>query len=166
MVSEALKHYGLAEFPGTKDNNQTIMDMAKFLGIENLYPNDETAWCALFMCYICVKAGKPMPYKGYHILRAKSFENWGKPVPKNEAMLGDILVFTRSGGGHVGIYVGETEDDRYYYVLGGNQKNQVSIVKIEKSRCSAVRRFYATAAPASSKKYYLTSTGFVSKNEA
>lgn len=164
LVTEALKYLGTKELPGTKNNNPVIMNMAKELGIANLYPNDETAWCALFMCYICVKTGKPMPYKGYHILRAKSFETWGNHVTKDQAQLGDVLVFTRSGGGHVGLYIAET--DRTFVVLGGNQSNSVSFTEIEKSRCSGVRRFYATSAPASAKKYLVNSSGIISKNEA
>ena len=53
-------------------------------------------------------------------------------------MLGHILTFTRNGGGHVGIYVGE--DTTCYHVLGGNQSNQVNVMRIEKSRLSQARR--------------------------
>jgi hypothetical protein len=41
-------------------------------------------------------------------------------------------VFTRSGGGHVGLYVGE--DATHYHVLGGNQANLVSIMRLAKGR--------------------------------
>jgi len=53
---------------------------------------------------------------------------------QNEAMLGGILVFLRQNGAHVDIYAGEDKD--FYYMLGGNQGDQVSIVRILKSRCS------------------------------
>ncbi len=56
-------------------------------------------------------------------LWALSWSNWGNPV--SEPMLGDILTFKRTGGGHVGIYVGE--DLTHYHVLGGNQGNSVSV---------------------------------------
>lgn len=53
-------------------------------------------------------------------------------------MLGDALTFKRNGGGHVGIYVGE--DSTCYHVLGDNQSNMVCITRIEKTRCSGIRR--------------------------
>jgi len=48
-----------------------------------------------------------------------------------------VLVFDRAGGGHVGFYVGE--DLTSYDVLGGNQGDRVSIMRLEKSRCVARR---------------------------
>lgn len=48
-----------------------------------------------------------------------------------------MLVFDRAGGGHVGFYVGE--DLTSYHVLGGNQGDRVSIMRLEKSRCVARR---------------------------
>lgn len=164
MVLEALGYIGIKELAGKKNNNPVIMNMAKELGIADLYPNDEMAWCALFMCFIAMKTGKPQPFKGYHMLRAKSFETWGNPVRRTDAQLGDILVFARTGGGHVGLYIAETSST--FWVLGGNQGNSVSITQIEKSRLTAVRRFYATAPPESAKKYFVDSSGVISKNEA
>jgi hypothetical protein len=49
-------------------------------------------------------------------------------------MLVDILVFPKQNGAHVDIYAGEDKD--CYYMLGGNQGDQVSVVRILKSRCS------------------------------
>ena len=48
-----------------------------------------------------------------------------------------MLVFTRPGGGHVGFYVGE--DAAAYHILGGNQGDAVTIVRIVKSRYIARR---------------------------
>lgn len=57
----------------------------------------------------------------------------------DEATIGSILVFWRgypqSWKGHVGFYVGES--DKYYYVLGGNQSNRVSVTRIGKHRLKA-----------------------------
>jgi len=50
-------------------------------------------------------------------------------------MLGDVLIFTRGIGGHVGIYV--REDDKCYHVLGGNQSDSVYITSKGKERCIA-----------------------------
>ncbi|HRQ17687.1 MAG TPA: TIGR02594 family protein [Agriterribacter sp.] len=163
MVTEAMKYLGTKEIPG-KQSNPVILNMAKELGIGDIYTNDDTAWCALFISYICKKVGKPIPFAGYHFLRAASFSKWGKAVGRGNAMLGDILVFTRQGGGHVGLYIAETE--KTFIVLGGNQGNAVSFTEIAKDRLSDVRRYYSIAPPVSAKKYYVNSSGVVSKNEA
>lgn len=99
--------------------------------------------------------------------------NWAKyGVAVSQAMLGDILVFVRNGGGHVGFYIGE--DSNYYYVLGGNQSNKVCITRILKSRILkdgrgkviGIRRPPYLIAPKAMKPYRLTSGGAVSSNEA
>lgn len=60
-------------------------------------------------------------------------KNWtGFGVALGEPSPGAILVFGRDGGGHVAFDVGEDGPD--YIVLGGNQSNAVSIMKIAKSR--------------------------------
>lgn len=51
---------------------------------------------------------------------------------RREAGAGRVLVFERAGGGHVGFYVGK--DLTSYHVLGGNQGDKVSVVRLEKSR--------------------------------
>ena len=45
---------------------------------------------------------------------------------------GAALIFERGSGGHVGFAVGE--DDTYFYVLGGNQSDAVTIARNAKSR--------------------------------
>jgi hypothetical protein len=80
-------------------------------------------------------------------------------------MLGDILTFKRNGGGHVGFYVGE--DKTHYHVLGGNQSNQVNVMRLAKSRLTQARRTaWKVAQPASVRKVYLEAKGTISTNEA
>ena len=162
LVAASLNYLGLRETPGTGNNNPVIMNMAKELGISHIYKNDEVAWCALYMCFLCHITGKPMPFESYDILRAKSFEKWGSPV--DVPQFGDVLVFSRPEGAHVGLYIAESKTT--FFVLGGNQSNSVNITEILKSRLTASRRYYATAPPASVKKYVMGSTGVISKNEA
>lgn len=67
--------------------------------------------------------------------------NWLKWGVKCQPTLGCVMVF--DGGkrpppsGHVCFYAGE--DDYYFYVLGGNQSNSISIMKIAKSRLLGAR---------------------------
>ena len=95
-------------------------------------------------------------------MRALKYQAFGVPV--NQAMLGDTLIFKREGGGHVGTYIAES--DTTYHVLGGNQGNRVSIIEIEKKRFVAARRPVYQTQPAGVKRFFLSSTGIVSTNEA
>lgn len=159
---EALKLYGTMEAPGPA-NNPIIMDWA--IETNTTYPGDSVAWCGLFRAVVAKRAGwNYFPNK--NALWAKNWALWGQAVPKERAMLGDTLVFTRDGGGHVGLYVGE--DDSHFHVLGGNQKDMVNIVRIEKSRCIAVRSApWKIAQPANVRKVRLSANGApVSVNEA
>lgn len=163
LVVAGLSFLGLKEYPGA-GNNPVIMDMAKRLGISNIYTADSLSWCALFISYLCLIADKPLPGTEFDLIRAASFANWGNPVPAGREALGDILVFKRPGGHHVGIYIAESATT--FHVLGGNQSDSVSFTEIKKDRLLACRRFYSIAPPASVKKYTLSSGGVVSTDEA
>lgn len=142
MLVEALKLYGVVETPGP-GNTSAILAWADELGARvptayarwaaRWYDADAIAWCGLFMAVVCRRAGRTPPTK---FLAAREWETWGNPAAP--AMLGDVLVFSRDGGGHVALYVGE--DEARYHCLGGNQGDAVSIKPIAKNRCTAVRR--------------------------
>lgn len=132
VIKEALSLLGTKEIPGQK-HNQQILDWAKELGLGRVYSNDEIPWCGLF-------AGVVVKRAGFDVVKdplwARNWANFGNK--QTIAMLGDILVFSRASGGHVGFYVAEDKD--CYHVLGGNQGNKVSIVRIEKTRCISINR--------------------------
>lgn len=161
MLLEGLKLYGIREIPGNK-HNPIILGWAKTLGIENIVKDDEQAWCGLAAAIVIVNAGKPLNLRSYDILRALKYLEWGEPVDIPE--LGDLLIFKRKGGGHVGIYVGETKNT--YCVLGGNQADTFNIMEIEKSRLEGARRYYAIGKPANVRRIFLDSSGKISQNEA
>lgn len=166
LLQEAFKYYGIKEVPG-KGSNPIILGMAKTLGVDNIYKDDDTAWCALFMCFILKNLSYPMPFRQYECLRARSFLNWGDPISKADMKRGDIIIFNRPGGAHVAILVAESE--KTVFVLGGNQSNSVNIIEIskDKDRIAGIRRWYPNKLmPASAKKYYINSSGIVSTNEA
>lgn len=162
ILLEALKYYGTIEFMGDK-NNPTIINWAKEVGgkTSDVYKADSIPWCGLFIGYVTKKAGLDRPN---NCLWALSWSAWG--TPQDTAMLGDVLVFTRNGGGHVGIYVGE--DENFYHVLGGNQSDSVNIARIAKNRVYAIRRTkWKIAQPDNVRQVVLSSTGtLVSTNEA
>lgn len=164
ILREAFKSYGIKEITG-KGSNPKILEMAKVCGVDNIYKDDDTAWCALFICFVLKSLNYPMPFKQYECLRAKSFLKWGDPISKADMKRGDIVVFDRPGGAHVAILVAETE--KTVAVLGGNQSNMVNITEISKDRIAGVRRWYPNKnMPDSAKKYVVSSSGKVSINEA
>ena len=157
---EAAKLIGTKEVPGL-DSNPTIMAWAKELNLHEIYRNDDTAWCGLFIAITLKRAGREILHQ-YGNLRAREWANYGVKV--NKAELADILVFIRPGGGHVGYYV--AEDKECYHVLGGNQSNMVNVIRIEKSRCTAIRRVKYNNKPQNIRSIVLSGTSEISKNEA
>lgn len=163
MVAEAVKLGKLdtTEVAGIKSNPE-IMALAKEAGVEKIYTSDEMAWCAVAHTALALRAGKAIQFTGYDRLRAASFLKFGKQVAV--PVLGDTVVFQRTGGYHVGIYIGE--DSTCYHVAGGNQSNQYSITRIEKKRLSQARRPDYSVMPLTAKRIFLSATGDISKNEA
>jgi len=160
MIKEALKEYGTLEFSGVMDNPK-ILGWADEVGIErHEYSADSIPWCGLFMAVVAKRAGKQIPE---HPLWALNWRKFG--VYTDFAMLGDVLVFIRpGGGGHVGLYVGQ--DIRAYHVLGGNQMDKVCFTRIAKERLVGVRRpVYKIGQPASVKQIFLSPSGELSNNE-
>lgn len=158
LVDEALKLYGTHEGVGAS-NNATILAWAAELGLQHEYTADSIPWCGLFIALCCQRSGRqyvPGP------LWALNWKKWG--VDGGQPELGDILVFVRPGGGHVGIYIGE--DREAYHVLGGNTADSVSIARIAKSRLAGCRAPIYNSKPASVKPYILANGGGLSSNEA
>ena len=54
---------------------------------------------------------------------------------------GAVLIYSRTGGGHVTTY--ESEDDGYFYCRGGNQGDAVNVERISKSRAVKAIRWPA-----------------------
>ena len=146
---------GLKEIPGPK-HNSTIQ---KWLtDLRAWWQDDETPWCGTFVAHCLQAAGQPITKNWF---RAKEWANYGKGLDLSALSPGAVLVFARTGGGHVGFYVGESKG--YYSVLGGNQSNAVNIMRIEKTRCIAAR--WPEGVPVTGGPVNLTA-GKVSKNEA
>lgn len=158
IVKIGLSFLGTREIKGTK-HNDLIMSWAKEVGLENTYSSDEIPWCGLFIAMIVQRSGREVVKNP---LWARNWATWGEKA--DTAMLGDILVFKRGSGGHVGVYV--TEDEKCFHVLGGNQSDAVTIARIEKSRCIGIRRPKYHNQPTSVKKYIVAASGKVSTNEA
>lgn len=155
-IKNGLALYGTKEKVGP-DNNPTILSWGSEIGVS--YGQDSIPWCGLYVAVVCERSG----WKSVkNPLWARNWVNFGDPSDKPS--LGDILTFTRDGGGHVGFYVAEDVD--CYHVLGGNQSDAVNIVRISKSRLLAARRpRWKIRQPDSVKPYFVSASGDISENE-
>lgn len=160
LLKEVLALYGVKEFKGPA-NNPVIMTWAEELNLAHKYKADRTPWCGLGLAYAAKRAGweDQIPKDPLWALNWAEFGDPAKPP-----MLGDILVFTRPGGGHVGVNAGQGR--RVYWVAGFNQDDACSIVPIEKGRLVAARQpRWRRFAPASRRVVTVNAKGTISKNE-
>jgi len=173
MLLEALKLHGTLETPGP-GNNPVILAWADEVGDREAtayakwaagwYDKDSTPWCGLFCAVVAARANvdnRPERRPPVKYLSALEWAKFGGLA--TQAELGDVLVFQRPGGGHVALYVGE--DASAYHVLGGNQGDAVSITRIAKARCVAVRRVPYLSKPSNVRRVVLGPTGPLSANE-
>lgn len=161
-LTKARADIGIRETPG-RETTPAIRKWLLDLGA--WWTDDETAWCGVAVGHWMQAAGIDRPKAWY---RAQAWLDWGYRLPRPVA--GAVVVFDRGGGkGHVGLAVGRTNADELL-VLGGNQRDQVSIVPIESKRLLGSR--WPTGHVADwgwhldSFLPLLASTGPVSRNEA
>lgn len=158
MIQEFVKIFGVTEVVGPGDN-PLILDWAKETGLDRDYKHDATAWCGLAMALIAKRAGKELPPNP---LWALNWALFGDKV-SDGAKLGDVLVFKRDGGGHVGLYI--AEDDECYHVGGGNQSDTTNIIRKPKNRIYAIRRPHYTNQPTNVRKIIVSAQGVIDNKE-
>ncbi|MBP7704219.1 MAG: TIGR02594 family protein [Caulobacter sp.] len=168
MVQAALDLYGVREAPGGPNNPQ-IIAWADEVGsatksayadwAASWYASDATAWCGLFMAVCAVRSaqGRAERLPEHKYLSALEWKNWGVPVAVRDAVVGDVGISQREGGGHVFLIVGE--DATHFHILGGNQGDTVSIVRKAKGEVIAVRRPHYRERPGGARKVMLTADG-------
>ena len=134
---------GTREYAGGSDN-PVILKWARFIGEKYpemrsycaQYNHDAIAWCGLTVAYCMAKNGiRPVFGKSENerFLWADAWRRFGVRLDKPKP--GCVMVFTRSGGGHVALYEGEEGND--YLIRGGNQSDAVSLMRIHKSKFTA-----------------------------
>lgn len=123
---------GVREIVGPR-HSPVIMGWVQELGAGVLgikVNDDETPWCGTFMAWLMKRSGLRTP------LIAVRAASWGRAGKWGRELLGPrpgcVMVFTRAGGGHVGLYLGE--DETHFHILGGNQTNSVSVTRVAKER--------------------------------
>lgn len=164
-IAVGLECLGVKEIVG-RGSNRTIIawrDELNAAGVKiSGYSDDDIPWCGLFAAWVTFQRASNAQEVVDAPLWARNWATYGRPT--KQAALGDVLVFGRNGGGHVGFYVGE--DQQCFHVLGGNQSNAVTIARIKKSRLIAVRRPPYNMQPASVTPYFVSATGTISTNES
>ncbi|MDF2640229.1 MAG: hypothetical protein K0R64_3213 [Novosphingobium lindaniclasticum] len=136
LHGEEIRGY-MRAWPRNEPANPVIVS---FFSATNFSPSgDQTAWCAAFMNWCIRRSQEGRPdisrlFRPTNSASSGSFRQWANPVRfrndgswSGERRTGDLIVFQKINNdgradprqGHVGFYV--DEDDKYVYVLGGNQ---------------------------------------------
>jgi uncharacterized protein (TIGR02594 family) len=130
-----------SEWIGLHQNSDRLA-LQEFMGVDPV----RTEWCAAFVNSVLAEAGLPGSETVHRYpLLARSFLNWGNAVKPNDIQPGDVVIFPRGWKtwmGHVGFYVETVWIDgvEYWAILGGNQRNSVSIDLYPASRAIGIRR--------------------------
>ena len=111
----ARNELGEKERPNLHDHNPRILEYFESTDLTAPYNSkDETHWCSAFVNWCVETAG----YEGTDSAWARDWLRWGHKAKTPK--LGDIVVFKRGKGGHVGFYI--KEEHNKILILGGNQK--------------------------------------------
>lgn len=129
-LQAARRYIGVAEIPG-KETAPVIAGWLRKL--RAWWSDDATPWCGVFAAMCLQEVGLPIPQHWY---RARAYLDYGTAVPA--PTLGCIVVFARTGGGHVGFVVGRDERNNLM-VLSGNVKDRVGIDPFSRDRVLGYR---------------------------
>lgn len=185
LVQVALKELGTLEKPGTPSNPKILAwadEIAKSTDSSyadwaaDWYNKDSIPWCGLFAAVCAVRSanGRANRLPPAKYLSALAWADFGESVQwkgreglrLENIWVGDVLVFVRDGGGHVGLCVGVSSNGETVHVLGGNQGDAVTITEIKTTRLYAVRRPPYMVKPEGARHVRLSPSGVVSKNES
>ncbi len=127
-METALGEIGVSEVKGMHKANPRILEYFKasmFWGKDD--SGGKNAWCGSFVAWVMKKNNIQPVAKAF---RAKEWKNFGETI--DEPVYGAIGIKSRKGGGHVAFIVGQSEDGKKYFMLGGNQKDKVQISEYPK----------------------------------
>ena len=135
---------GIVEIPGAKDH--PMITWAYLVAGAPWLSDDKDAWCGASRALWGFLAGEAIPAMP---ARARSWLNWGAPVPLTEPQIGDTVILMRGEGpqpgpevikapGHVCYWAGGGPEN--FIGFGGNQHNSVSTATFETKRILGIRR--------------------------
>ncbi|WP_456868349.1 TIGR02594 family protein [Galbibacter sp. BG1] len=159
-LDRAVSYIGLREIKGSQ-HHPKILQWWKDIGA-SWYQDDETPWCGAFVGGVLKESGLSVPAKGQGA-SAKAWNSHG--VKLDRPAVGCLVIFSRSGGGHVGFVVGKDKFGNLM-VLGGNQGDAVNIKPFAMNRVVGYR--WPSTWPAEHRfdLPVMNSDGRVSTNEA
>ncbi len=128
-IDWALRELGrnVVEIPGPRHNARVLY----YFGFTRYHAKaDEIAWCSAFVCAALENAG----VRSSRSARASSYREWGIPCELKD---GAVCFFPPAdpdagGSGHVGFYWRGQ-------LLGGNQRNRVSLADRDFTTVAAIR---------------------------
>lgn len=134
----ARTYLGQREVPGPASSPWIRQTWEKLRGgrwFWNHFGQDDSRlpWCGAFTARVMDESGIDYPQR---YASALAWADWG--VRLGRPALGAVVVYRRSGGGHVGFVVGVDQRGNVL-TLGGNQNDQVSIAPFDRSRVVAYR---------------------------
>lgn len=161
-MAVAFRDLGKKEIKGSK-HAEFILACARKVGL-GWVRDDETPWCSTWVSGKLEFAGYPSTKSAW----ARSYHGgWKQGLRLSEPVFGCIVVFERGPkSGHVGFVVAIDRIAGVVWVLGGNQKDAVTIAPFPMRR---VLGFYwpSTATMEKPKLFQLASAGAqLSTNEA
>lgn len=147
--------YDIAErYIGRKEVSGAINDPAimHWLKLDHDWPHcDEVPWCSAFVNWVCWLMKLPRSKS----LMARSWLTVGERIlyPCRGRKGWDVAVFKvgklpqpgskiLDAPGHVGFFLSYDQNKKRVFVLGGNQRNQVSVGGMSESRLLGIRRLY------------------------
>lgn len=121
---------GVSEVPGPISNPRINIYLVG-VGQE---PNDEIPWCAAFVNHCLESAGR----RGTTKPNARSYLQWGAPTGPKTGAIAILWRGQRDGWqGHVAFYLDQS--DTHLYLLGGNQRDRVSVAIYPRERLLGLR---------------------------
>ena len=116
-------------------------ELKEFTGVDPV----RKGWCAAFVNAVLEESNIQSNKDHKYPLTARAFLDWGEKIRKDQIQPGDIVVFprgTEGWQGHVGFYLRTqvVNSREYYWILGGNQRNKVSIVLYRANKSLGIRR--------------------------
>ena len=124
-VKIALGYLGLKEVPGN-GSNEELDRMAQSIGLTNF--NDSQTWCAVFANYVAKQVlGDKFIAPANN--RTVALEQFGRKIEDISQIHAYDWVFFLNNPAHGGIFLGYDQQGNYM-VLGGNQNDEVNIMRI------------------------------------
>lgn len=131
----ALRYVGIREVPGTGFNPFIVAWLQD--AWKGAASDDEIPWCGAFVYHVAHRLlGLEAPMIP---VRAREWAVVGEHRDWLTIATGDVVVLTRTGGGHVGFYTGERRDG-LIELVSGNTANAVTVAMFPLSSVIAIRR--------------------------